>query len=62
MMASLTLAEVDALTGGKLGTFDLPCPECGPGWKSASGRKKKVMRIWRTETGLRHATFAPGVA
>jgi len=48
-MNALTLAEIDGLTGGKLGVFDLPCPECGSGWKTESGRKKKVMRIWRTE-------------
>ena len=52
MMASLTLAEINDLTGGKLGTFDLPCPECGPGSKSVSGRKKAVMRIWWTEPGF----------
>ena len=52
MMASLTLPEIDALTGGKLGTFDLPCPECRAGRRSPQNRKRPVLRIWRTEPGF----------
>ena len=52
MMAPLTLADIDALTGGKIGTFDLPCPKCGPGRHTPQNRKRAVLRVWRTETGF----------
>jgi hypothetical protein len=45
----ITLAEIDALTGRRLGAFDVPCPLCGPLRRSARNRRKPVLRIWRTE-------------
>ena len=51
----ITLAEIDALTGRRLGAFDVPCPLCGPLRRSARNRRKPVLRIWRTEPGF--ATF-----
>jgi hypothetical protein len=51
-MASFTLTDIDALTNGKLGTFDVACPECGPGRKSPQNRKRPVLRIWRTDASF----------
>ena len=45
----ITLAEIDALTGRRLGAFDVPCPLCGPHRRSARNGRKPVLRIWRTE-------------
>jgi len=43
------LVDVDGLTGGRLGTFDVPCPVCGPNKRSPSNRRRPVLRIWRIE-------------
>ena len=32
---------------------DVPCPLCGPGRRSPANRKRKVLRVWHTEHGLR---------
>jgi Toprim domain len=48
----ITFAEIDAFTGRRLGTFDVPCPLCGPLRLSAHNRRKPVLRIWRTEPGF----------
>jgi hypothetical protein len=50
--AMITLAEIDALSGRRRGAFDVPCPLCGPLRRSARNRRKRVMRIWRTEPGF----------
>jgi hypothetical protein len=42
------LGLIDRVTGGRLGTHDVPCPLCGP-FKSPHGQRRKVMRIWRVE-------------
>jgi hypothetical protein len=47
----ISLDAIDRLTGGRLGTHDLPCPLCGP-FKSAIGQRRKVMRVWRLEPGF----------
>jgi hypothetical protein len=41
--------DIDMLTGGRLGTFDVPCPVCGPNKRSPSNRRRPVLRIWRIE-------------
>jgi hypothetical protein len=41
-----------ALAGSRYGKIDLACPICGPGCKSPVNRKRKVLRIWRHETGF----------
>lgn len=51
-MSALTLGEIVRLTGGRLGIFDAPCPECGPGRRSPANRKRPVLRIWRHEPGF----------
>jgi hypothetical protein len=48
----ITLAGIDALTGRRLGAFDVSCPLCGPLRRSARNQRKRVMRIWRTEPGF----------
>jgi hypothetical protein len=42
------LDTIDRLTGGRLGTHDVPCPKCGP-YKSVQGQRKRKLRVWRTE-------------
>jgi hypothetical protein len=48
-------AAVATLTGGRLGTFDVACPSCGPERRSPANRSRKVLRIWRPEPSF--ATF-----
>jgi hypothetical protein len=50
-MSTLDLTTVDRLTGGKFGTFDVPCPECGP-YRSRHGQRRPVLRVWRIEPGF----------
>jgi Toprim domain len=51
----LTLDQIDRLIGGRLGTFDIACPVCGPERRSPANQRRKVLRIWRTAPGF--ATF-----
>jgi hypothetical protein len=46
---TLTFADIDQITAKRLGTHDIPCPECGPDRRSPANRKKPTMRIWRPE-------------
>jgi hypothetical protein len=48
-MIGFDLSAIDTLTGGKLGVHDAPCPLCGPLKSNPSGRRKRVLRIWRNE-------------
>jgi hypothetical protein len=48
---TIDLNTIDRLTGGRLGTFDVVCPLCGP-FKSARGQRRKVLRVYRTEPGF----------
>lgn len=45
----IDLDTIDQLTGGRLGTFDVPCPECGPFKRSARNQRKPVLRVYRIE-------------
>jgi hypothetical protein len=49
MQTGLDLNVVNALTGGKLGTHDVPCPLCGPLKRKPVSERKRVLRIWRLE-------------
>jgi hypothetical protein len=53
--AVITLSEINALTGRRLGVFDVPCPLRGPLRRPARTQRKPVLRISRTEAGF--ATF-----
>jgi hypothetical protein len=48
-MMGLDLNVVNALTGGKLGTHDVPCPLCGPLKRKPISQRKQVLRIWHSE-------------
>jgi hypothetical protein len=48
----ITLAEIDRFSGRRLGTFDVPCPLCGPFRRLARNKRRPVLRIWRTEPGF----------
>jgi hypothetical protein len=48
----IALAEIETLSGYRLGTFDVPCPLCGPLRRSARKERKSVLRVWRTEPGF----------
>lgn len=48
----LDLGMIEVLIGGKYGRFDLPCPMCGPERRSPANRYRKVMRVWRLESGF----------
>jgi Toprim domain len=50
-VTGLDFSTIDRLTGGRIGTFDAPCPLCGP-YKSPHGQRRKVMRVWRVEPGF----------
>jgi hypothetical protein len=43
------LDVIDQLTGGRLGTHDVPCPECGPFKRSARNQRRRVLRVYRIE-------------
>jgi hypothetical protein len=49
------LREIAQLAAGRLGTFDAPCPLCGPFRLSPINRRRPVMRVWQVEIGF--ATF-----
>jgi hypothetical protein len=43
------LDTIDQLTARRLGTFDVPCPVCGPLKRSARNQRKPVLRVYRIE-------------
>jgi hypothetical protein len=45
----IALETIDQITGGKLGTHDVPCPVCGPHKSSLAKQRKPTMRVYRTE-------------
>ena len=51
-----SIKDIICETGGTLGTYDIACPNCGPGRKSPANRRRKVMRIWHLEPGF--ATYS----
>jgi hypothetical protein len=50
--SGISLAQIDHATGGRIGTFDMACPLCGPYRKSPVNQRRKVLRIWRLEPGF----------
>jgi Toprim domain len=46
------LDDIDRLTGGKLGEFDVGCPLCGPHKRTTRGQRKRVLRVWRVDEGF----------
>ena len=47
-MNALGLADIDQLTGGRIGQFDTPCPLCSP-YRKAKNQRLKVLRVWRLD-------------
>jgi Toprim domain len=45
------LDVIDKLTGGRFGTHNVACPECGP-LKSPRGQRRLVLRVWRDQPGF----------
>jgi hypothetical protein len=50
----MNLIDLDALIGGRTGTFDVPCPACRP-FRKPANKRKRTLRIWRKPGGF--ATF-----
>lgn len=46
-MNEIALPVIDRLVGGRIGTFDRPCPLCGPTKQKLTSQRKPVLRIWR---------------
>jgi hypothetical protein len=45
----IDLPTIDAITGGRIGSFDVPCPLCGPTKRKLTSQRKPVLRIWRVD-------------
>src|SRR5260370_39466568 len=52
MAEDLDLAVMDALTSGRFGCHDVPCPLCGPAKRAKTNQRRKVLRIWRLDEGF----------
>jgi hypothetical protein len=52
MMPIVSYAVLEQITEQRLGTFDFPCPLCGPDRRSESNRRRKVLRVWHTSPGF----------
>lgn len=49
MTYTLTLDALVALSGGRMGRTDAPCPACGPDRRNPLNRRRRVLRIWTEE-------------
>jgi hypothetical protein len=49
---TIGLDIIDQLASRRLGTFDVPCPECGPFKRMSRNQRKPVMRVYRIEPGF----------
>jgi hypothetical protein len=45
----LDLDHIEREFGVCLGTYDIPCPSCGPLRRSRINQRRKVLRVWRLE-------------
>ena len=50
--ASISFSTLGSLTGGRFGTFDVPCPICGPDRRAPVNRKRRVLRVWNDGKGF----------
>jgi hypothetical protein len=46
---AISLAQIDDATGGRIGTFDIACPLCGPFKRSPRNQGRPVLRVYRAE-------------
>ena len=51
MQTGLDLKIIDILTGGRIGTFDVACPLCGPQRRKPTNQRRHVLRVWRIDIG-----------
>jgi hypothetical protein len=49
MTGSISFEQLVALSVGRYGVIDAPCPLCGPDRRNPTNQRRKVLRIWRTE-------------
>jgi hypothetical protein len=52
MTPAIAFGDIDRLTGGRLGTFDVPCPMCGPFKRTVRNRFRQVLRVHRIDLGF----------
>ena len=48
-MSALDLTIIAQIAHGRFGTFDIPCPQCGPERRRPVNQRKPVLRIWRID-------------
>jgi hypothetical protein len=48
-MTGIGLDAIHHLTGDRLGTFDVPCPLCGPLKRAIRNQRRPVLRVYRIE-------------
>jgi hypothetical protein len=48
---AISFHDIELLTGGRAGVYDVPCPVCAPFKRRASARRK-VLRIWCESPGF----------
>jgi hypothetical protein len=51
-LTAVDLALLGQITSSRLGVFDIACPACGPSRRSPANRRRKVLRVWRLESGF----------
>jgi hypothetical protein len=47
--SDISFAALTRIKGHRLGTYDIPCPLCGPDRRAVTNRCRKVLRVWHTE-------------
>jgi hypothetical protein len=52
MVPAIGPDDIDHLTGDRLGTFDVPCPLCGPSKRAIRNQRRPILRIYRIEPGF----------
>ena len=52
MRGSLSFSDLEQITDGGFGTYDVVCPICGPNRRSAVNRRRPVLRVWYNEPGF----------
>src|SRR5437764_14741216 len=52
MSGGISFAEIEDVTGPRIGTFDTPCPLCGPDRRARGTHRRRVLRVWRINRGF----------
>jgi hypothetical protein len=52
MIDIISYVAFESIAENHLGTFDIPCPICGPDRRSENNRRRKVFRVWHTAPGF----------